>query len=86
MLTSTYIVLQVCYKVKCYLVEGGEKMGFRSARLKSGKSVVEVMKHMNVTDAAVYQWETGVTKPRIEKLMQLAEFYGCTIEDLLKDD
>lgn len=61
-------------------------MSFKSARLKSGKTVAEVMKHMNVTDAAVYQWETNVSKPRTDKLLKLAEFYGCTVEELLTED
>ena len=61
-------------------------MSFKSERKKSGKSVAEVMKHMGVTDAAVYQWETGVSLPRTDKLVRLAELYGCTVDDLLKDD
>lgn len=60
-------------------------MSFKSARQKAEKSVAEVMKYMNVSDAAVYQWETGVSKPRTDKLMRLAEFYGCTVEELLKE-
>lgn len=59
-------------------------MGFRSARLKADKTVLEVTRYLNVTDAAVYQWETGVTTPRPEKLVKLAEFYGCTVDDLLR--
>lgn len=61
-------------------------MSFKSERKKSGKSVAEVMKHMGVTDAAVYQWETGVTTPRTDKLIKLAEFYGCTVDELLRGD
>lgn len=59
-------------------------MGFRTARQKAGKTVQEVMKRLNVTDAAVYQWETGVTTPRPDKLVKLAEFYGCTVDELLR--
>lgn len=61
-------------------------MGLKKARLKAGKTVAEVMEHMGVTDAAVYQWETGVSKPRTDKLVKLAEFYKCTVDDLLKMD
>ena len=61
-------------------------MGFRNARLKAGKKVSEVMELLGVTDAAVYQWETGVYTPRREKLIQLADFYGCTIDELLRKD
>ena len=61
-------------------------MSFRSARLKSGKTVAQVMAAMNVTDAAVYQWETGVSKPRTDKLIRLAELYECTVDELLSDE
>ena len=59
-------------------------MSFKAERQKADKTVQEVMKYMNVTDAAVYQWETGVTTPRPDKLLKLADFYGCTMEDLLR--
>lgn len=61
-------------------------MGFKEARLRAGKKVSEVMEHLGVTDAAVYQWETGVYTPRKEKLIQLADFYGCTIDELLRKE
>ena len=61
-------------------------MGLRSAREKAKMSVRQVMESLGVTDAAVYQWETGVTTPRPAKLAKLAELYGCTVDGLLKED
>lgn len=61
-------------------------MSLRSARLKAKKKVQEVVEFMNVSDAAVYQWETGETTPRPDKLVKLARFYGCTVDDLLKKE
>lgn len=61
-------------------------MGFRSARIKAGKKVTEVMEHMGVSDAAVYFWENGTTHPTIDKLVKLAKFYGVTVEELLTPD
>lgn len=60
-------------------------MGFKDARLNAGLRVADVMKEMDVSDAAVYQWETGVTTPRPDKLVKLAKLYGCTVDDLLSD-
>lgn len=65
---------------------GGEKVGMKSARVKAGKTVAQVMKEMGVSDAAVYMWETGKTKPRASLLPRLASFYGCTIDELLAAD
>ena len=61
-------------------------MSFRSARLKAGKKVAEVMEHMGVSDGCVYQWETGITFPTVAKLPKLAAFYGCTVDELLSDE
>lgn len=61
-------------------------MSFKSARIKAGKKVSDVMAHLGVSDGAVYMWETGMTFPTVEKLKKLAEFYGCTTDELLKED
>lgn len=58
-------------------------MPFKEARIKAGLSVPQVMKALGVSDAAVYQWETGATKPAISRLPQIAKLYGCSIEELL---
>lgn len=61
-------------------------MGFRSARIKAGLSVAEVMKKLGVSDAAVYMWETGETAPTAKRLPEIAKLYGCTVDELLKED
>ena len=58
-------------------------MSFKAARQKAGKSMQEVVEHMGVTDGAVYQWESGISKPTVDKLIRLAAFYGTTTDDLL---
>lgn len=61
-------------------------MSFRAARKNAQKSVAEVQRFMGVSDAAVYMWETGQTMPRGTKLKKLADFYGCTVDELLRED
>ena len=61
-------------------------MGFRKARLRAGMSVAQVMEALSVSDAAVYQGETGVTMPTGKRLIELAKLYGCTVDELLKED
>lgn len=58
-------------------------MGFKNARVKAGLSVATVMKELGVSDAAVYQWETGVTLPNAKRLPEIARLYGCTVDELL---
>ena len=61
-------------------------MGFRTARTKAGKSILDVQKEMGVTATALHSWESGAYMPRADKLKQLAEFYGCTVDELLEPD
>lgn len=61
-------------------------MGFRTARKAAGLSVRDVCKALNVSDAAVYQWETGVTTPTASRLKQLAQLYHCSVDQLLAVD
>lgn len=61
-------------------------MSFKSAREKAGISVSKVMEVLKISDAAVYQWESGDTFPRTDKLLKIAALYGCTVDELLKPD
>ena len=61
-------------------------MGFKSARKKAGKSMLDVVKALDVSAASVYCWENGTYKPRASLLPKIAELYGCTIEELLSED
>ena len=58
-------------------------MGFRSARIKSGLTVLQAADRLGVSDAAVYQWETGVYLPTAKRLTEIARLYHCTVDELL---
>lgn len=61
-------------------------MGFREARIKAALSVLKAAELLGVSDAAIYQWETGVNKPTAKRLLEIAKLYGCSIDDLLKEE
>lgn len=61
-------------------------MGFKQARIQAGKSIREVMEAMGVSDAAVYSWETGQYAPSTDKLVKLADLYGVTVDQLLREE
>lgn len=61
-------------------------MGFKNARLRAGKRVVEVAEHLGMTRAAIYVWENGQGMPTLERAIQLTRFYGCTLDDLVAED
>lgn len=58
-------------------------MGFKSARYKAWKTAEQTAAHMGVSLTTISCWENGRYLPTADKLMKLAEFYGCTIEELL---
>ena len=61
-------------------------MKLRNARVSAGLSVSDVMRELGVSDAAVYQWETGQTQPKVANLVKLAKLYGCSVDDLIDDE
>ena len=61
-------------------------MPFREMRIKANKSVLDVQKALGVSDATVYYWENWKTKPTVNNLLKLAELYGCTVDELLKEN
>ena len=60
-------------------------MGFKQARINAGLSVRQVMKALNVSDAAVYQCETAVFLPNAKRHPEIAKLYAVTVDELLKD-
>lgn len=61
-------------------------MSFRTARERAGLRAAEVAAAIGVSCAAVYYWEDGTAKPTTDNLIKLSKLYGCTIDDLLKEE
>ena len=61
-------------------------MNFRTARLSAGLSVAQVVEALSVSDAAVYQWATGVTTPNTKRIIEVAKLYGVTVDYLLAEN
>ena len=61
-------------------------MSFLSAREKAGLTQREVAEKLNIDQSAVSLWENGKNNPRTALLTAIAELYGCTVDDLLKED
>lgn len=60
-------------------------MRFSSAREKAGLTQAEVAKALGVDQSAVSLWETGKTAPRAALLPKLADLYGVTVDELLRE-
>lgn len=61
-------------------------MSFRQARKDAGKKVEETAAALGVSRQTVFYWERGTYKPEADKIIALAEFYGCSTDKLLRED
>jgi transcriptional regulator with XRE-family HTH domain len=57
------------------------QINFRERRLASGRTQLEVAKALGVGVNTVSYWDGG-RQPKIEYLPDIAELFGCTIEEL----
>ena len=60
-------------------------MAFRAARKKARRGLTETANYIGVTKQAVCAWERGASSPNVETLKRLANFYECTVDELVAD-
>ena len=46
----------------------------------------EVAEVLGVKPSAVSKWERGLSRPRADKLVAIAQLYGCTVDELLESE
>lgn len=61
-------------------------MTLKERRQAAGMSQEEVASLVNVDQAAVSNWERGVNPPLPKYQRMLAKLYGCTVDELLKEE
>lgn len=59
---------------------------FKSLRQKSGLTQAEVAARLELTNRAVGAWESGRSRPRLDKMQQLADLFGVTVSELMGED
>ena len=59
--------------------------GFRIRKQmdKNGISVNDLAAHFGLSTMSVYKWVWGKFLPNISHLAEMAELFGCTIDDLV---
>ena len=60
-------------------------MNLKTRRKEAGLTQQELAAQLCVHQTAVAGWENGRAQPSIEKLLKLAEIFGCTVDELLRD-
>ena len=53
-------------------------------RLRKGKGYTQVSfaKSFHVSNGTIAMWETGKREPDLKTVQRLAEFFGCTLDDI----
>ena len=55
-------------------------------RKNSGLSQEQLAEQLNVSRQAISKWEQGTAIPESEKLISISNYFGVTVDYLLKDD
>ena len=53
---------------------------FQELLTKTGKTSYRVAKDTGISDTVFSYWKSGRSKPKIDKLKVLAEYFGVTID------
>ena len=56
------------------------------ARRRAGLLQRQVAEALGVSLGTVAMWDTGRNKPRADMLPRIARLYGCTVDELLRED
>lgn len=60
-------------------------MNLKEARNKAGLTQQDIADKLKIDRSSVAKWESGEVMPRADKLKQLSEILGCTIDNLLSE-
>lgn len=60
------------------------KENLRMLREKDGITQEQLAEQLDVSRQTISKWESGASMPELEKLVQLTELFGCTMDGLLK--
>ena len=55
-------------------------------RKKSGLSQEQLAEQLNVSRQAISKWESGTAVPESEKLITISNYFGVSVDYLLKDE
>ena len=68
-------------------MKGGDLMytdALRQSRKRAGMTLEQVAEHLNISKMAVSNWECGKgTAPNISRLIQLADLYSVSVDELI---
>ena len=60
-------------------------MRIKEFRKRKNMTQRDLADHLHVTNITVSRWESGIQCPSIETFVVLADFFGCKVDDLVRD-
>lgn len=57
--------------------------GLKRKRIEKGFSLKDIAKEFGLTAQSIYYYECGKREPTLETLKKMAQFFDCTIDDLM---
>lgn len=58
------------------------RITLKAARVNKNLTQEQVADELKVTKKTVGSWESGKTRPKLEKIEQLCELYGVSYDDI----
>ena len=55
-------------------------------RKEKGLSQEVIACHLKVDRSTIAKWESGASMPTADKLVPLARFLGCSVDELLREE
>lgn len=66
------------------LAAKGNPCQYKKIRRRVGMTAQEVATKIGVSISTLFSWESGKTSPDSTRVIQLANLYGCTADELIK--
>lgn len=60
-------------------------MSFRTARERAGITQAQVARKFGIAKSSVNDWEKGRCFPKPSRLIEVAEYLGCEVAEILKE-
>ena len=60
-------------------------MNIKEFRVRNNLSQSELAEKLKVTQGLISQWENNETLPKVSALVQMADLFNCSVDDLVKE-
>ena len=60
-----------------------KRITMKAARINRGLTQADAAKALNVTKKTVGSWESGKTKPRLDKIEPICMLYECSYDEIV---